>query len=254
MTLVFDTETNGKANFDRPPEDECQPRLVQLGALLLDRELQTVGELNLIIKPVGFDIPPEVAKIHGITIEKATNYGVPEKQALELFASWCAISQIIVAHNIAFDGIVLGRANHIHGLTYKPPTPYCTMQKSTDRCKIPGGRGYKWPSLQEAHQILLGTGFEGAHDAMADVRACARVYAFLLTGEKPKTAVAAASPINKMSDHLPRDVEYNDNTLMPFGKWRGTPLGDLPDDYVEWLYKQDNLSDIRLAKWLGKKV
>ena len=38
MTIVFDTETTGLADFSKPPEHECQPRLVQLGALLLDSD------------------------------------------------------------------------------------------------------------------------------------------------------------------------------------------------------------------------
>ena len=30
-----------------------------------------------------------------------------------------------------------------------------------------------------------------------------------------------------------------DNDLMPFGKYQGIPLKDVPDDYLLWLYNQD---------------
>lgn len=30
-------------------------------------------------------------------------------------------------------------------------------------------------------------------------------------------------------------------TEMPFGKYQGTPISDLPDGYLEWLYGLDNL-------------
>jgi exodeoxyribonuclease X len=28
---------------------------------------------------------------------------------------------------------------------------------------------------------------------------------------------------------------------MPFGKWRGTPIADVPRDYKVWLLRQDNV-------------
>jgi DNA polymerase III epsilon subunit-like protein len=52
----------------------------------------------------------------------------------------------------------------------------CTMQAATDYCRLPGQYGYKWPSLQELHTKLFGQPFEGAHNALVDVRACARCY------------------------------------------------------------------------------
>jgi DNA polymerase III epsilon subunit-like protein len=51
------------------------------------------------------------------------------------------------------------------------------MKATTSICKLPGKYGdYKWPKLQESHLHFFGKEFEGAHDAMADVRACAAVY------------------------------------------------------------------------------
>ena len=250
MTLIFDTETSGKADFKSPPEAPHQPRLVQLAALLLGSDLETVAEFNVIIKPDGFVISPEVAAIHGIKHEYAEKHGIPERQALEIFKTFAEMSATLVAHNIRFDGIVLGRANHIHGLSYKVPQPYCTMNAATNVCKLPGGFGgnYKWPTLQEAHQILLGESFDGAHDAMADVKACARVYEVLIHGRRPKAPVPtrATPPL----ENVPDLREYDDQTLMPFGKYKGTELGKLPESYVNWLYEQENLSDKLLQKWL----
>ncbi|MDE2097262.1 MAG: DUF3820 family protein [Patescibacteria group bacterium] len=253
MTIIFDTETTGKADFAKPPEDPCQPKLVQLGAQLLGQELEVVGEMNFIIKPVGFEIPQEAANVHGITTQRALSFGSDEKSVLELFACWIEKAKTIVAHNITFDAIVIGNAFHRHGMKIVPPSPYCTMKAATDLCKIPGFRTgeYKWPTLQEAHTILLGEGFDGAHDAMADVRACARVYAHLIHGDRPKKANFSTTPNPKEYQVPPH--EYNDNTPMPFGKHRGTPLGKLPDDYVQWLYDQEKLSDARLTKWLHGK-
>jgi DNA polymerase III epsilon subunit-like protein len=60
---------------------------------------------------------------------------------------------------------------------------FCTMKEAVDHCKLPNPKRpgtYKWPSLQEAYQILIDSkGFSGAHDAMADARATYELYRVL---------------------------------------------------------------------------
>jgi hypothetical protein len=48
----------------------------------------------------------------------------------------------------------------------------CTKQLSTEYCNLPGKYAGKpkWPTLQELHTHLFGKGFDGAHDALADVQ------------------------------------------------------------------------------------
>jgi DNA polymerase-3 subunit epsilon len=212
--------------------------------VLLDEELREAASFCFIIKPDRYIISPEVSKIHGISHEQAVAGGTDEMYVLELFQDLCARASRLVAHNIQFDGIVLGRANHIYGLTYEPPEPYCTMKASTERCALPGQAGqYKVPSLVEAHLKLVGRPFDGAHNALADCQACARVYA-ALQGKLPPPPV----------ESLPDLREYNDSTLMPFGKYKGTPLGRLSKSYCSWLYEQKTLSDKALYRWLhGEK-
>ena len=181
MYLIFDTETNGKADFKLPPEHPSQPRMVQLGAILLDSEFRVVAEVNLIVKPDGWVIPPAVAEIHGITQEQAEKYGMNEKAVLRLFEGLCARADVLVAHNIKFDCIVALRSAAASGLQIKlPANKTCTMEKTTPLCKLPGKFGnYKWPTMQEAHKFCFGKEFDGAHNAMADVRACADVFVHL---------------------------------------------------------------------------
>lgn len=237
MYLVFDTETTGKANFNAPPEHESQPRLVQLGAQLLDEGFVVRAEVNLIVKPDGFTIPTEAANVHGITTEIATKYGYPEPIVLGQFACLCQYATVLVAHNIQFDGIV-----KVHPLEIDLPiTKRCTMHEMTEVCKLPGRMGsYKWPSLAEAYSKATNGGtFEGAHDAMADVRACARVLRYLVKGpeeEQPKM------------ERVP-EADYTDETLMPFGKHKGTPLGKVDRSYLQWLREQP-LTNLHLDKYL----
>ena len=59
----------------------------------------------------------------------------------------------------------------------KRKVDFCTMLNTVEIVKIPGRKGYKWPKLDEAYRILVDPdGFEGAHDALADVKACRKVF------------------------------------------------------------------------------
>lgn len=35
----------------------------------------------------------------------------------------------------------------------------------------------------------------------------------------------------------------NDDSLMPFGKYKGTPMGKVPAEYLDWLIGQKWISD-----------
>lgn len=182
MKLVFDTETTGLKNYKMPKTHPSQPRMVQLGAILIEDDGKVRGEINLIIKPDGWVVPKEAADVHGITTEMAEKYGIPVVIALNIFNRWSAMADTLVAHNFDYDDTVLQSefARIDKTPEYLKKHSFCTMQASTDVVKIPSARGFKYPKLQEAHKFLFGTEFEGAHDAMADVRACGRVYLELL--------------------------------------------------------------------------
>jgi DNA polymerase III subunit epsilon len=186
--LVFDTETTGKADFKQPPSHPNQPHIVQLGAILMDDKGAVRGEINLIIKPNGWTIPDEVAEIHGITKDIADQFGVEQWLALRAFDQLAKRAKVYVAHNFQFDFLMVRAACHLEeadfdfktNLDYIGKSSFCTMQATTPICQLPGKYDdYKWPKLQEAYKHAFGQEFEGAHDAMADVRACARLYLWL---------------------------------------------------------------------------
>lgn len=186
MILCFDTETTGKARFDLPPAAPEQPRLIQLGAILVDGEFNVRGEINLIVQPEGYLIPGEVAAIHGITQDIAAKFGVHREAVIEAFGELIAKADTFVAHSFDFDCLVLNAFAHRsargakYGFGRIAGAGFCTMKAMTPICKLPGQYGdYKWPKLQEAHRHAFGIEFDGAHDAMADVRACLRIYRWL---------------------------------------------------------------------------
>lgn len=180
MKLFFDTETTGLANFKLAPHHQDNPRLVQLAALLVSDAGDEIVSLNAIIRPDGFEIPKESSDIHGITTEIANKKGILLRHALEIFTGISSYCDTLVGHNIAYDKFILGgelsRVNRTTTILCDKKS-YCTMLESTKILKIPSPRvGYKWPKLQEAYKFFFNEEFEGAHDAMADIRATKRVY------------------------------------------------------------------------------
>ena len=180
MYLFFDTETNGPPrSCDAPLADlDNWPRMVQIAWLLTDSLGQELDSFSSLIRPDGWEIPEETARLHGITTERAEATGLPAIQVLDRFACRACLADVMVAHNIEFDSRIIG-AEH---LRYRRPVgivrwSYCTMRETANLVKLPGRYGdYKFPRLAELYQHLFGESFDGAHDAMADVRACARCY------------------------------------------------------------------------------
>ena len=178
--LFFDTETTGVPRDYNAPASNTRnwPRLVQLGWIVTDEEGNVLSQGNEIVKPEGFVIPADAARVHGITTEKAQREGKPLREVIEAFLKDAEQAECIVGHNISFDQKVVGAELHRLGIpdTISTAKSLCTMQAGTDYCKIPGYYGYKWPKLQELHYKLFGCDFEDAHDAMADITATKKCF------------------------------------------------------------------------------
>lgn len=187
MILFFDTETSGLPDFNKRASDPAQPHIVQLALIITDPEGREVEMHKLIVKPDGWEIPADVSAIHGITTAHAQKYGVAESVATAILFSALQRAALTVAHNHQFDKFIARIASRRHGLLsdeqdawWKGLPTFCTMRETTDICRIPGNYGkFKWPKLQESYQHAFGKAFDGAHDALSDVRACKEIYFWL---------------------------------------------------------------------------
>lgn len=180
MYLFFDTETTGlPLNYKATVTDTRNwPRLVQLAWMSYNEkgELQSTGDR--IIKPNGFIIPEEASRVHRITQERADQEGESLYTVINEFSSLLSQHKYAVAHNISFDEKIMGCEFYRMGIA--DPLPYmnrlCTMEASTNFCKISGPYGYKWPRLQELHKALFSEEFAAAHNAAADIHATAKCF------------------------------------------------------------------------------
>lgn len=180
--LFFDTETTGlPRNYNAPVADVANwPRIVQIAWMVYDDETET-SLRDYIIKPVGFVIPTDASRIHGITTERAEREGHLLEEVLAEFTTAVDRADCVVAHNISFDEKIVGaelvRKNMLNTLVAKKSI--CTKDVSTNFCAIPNQNGYnsfKWPRLSELHEKLFGVAFVDSHTALADVQATAKCF------------------------------------------------------------------------------
>ena len=189
--LFFDTETTGIKSWSNPG---FKPKLVQLGAILQDLDTgRVLAEVNLINVAAG-EIPVEASNVHGITDTMAGRWGVPLDVIDNLFAHLVMKAKVIVAHNIAYDlDIVKDNLPETQD-AMQGRQQFCTMYGSIYIVKAPlsdkqrayfashpekQDAPYKVPNLTETFKHFYGKPFEGAHDAMADIRACRDIFVTL---------------------------------------------------------------------------
>jgi DNA polymerase III epsilon subunit-like protein len=182
MYLFFDTETTGlPANWKAPVTDTNNwPRVTQLAWQVYDQDGNLLSERCDLIKPDGWVIPDEeFFRENNMSTERCEREGVPLAEILKDFVQQVDAADYLVAHNMAFDEKVIGcEMVRMDSKFREEPKKICTMQESTDYCRMqPFKWGkYKWPSLLELHKKLFDEGFDGAHDALADVSETARCF------------------------------------------------------------------------------
>jgi DNA polymerase-3 subunit epsilon len=190
--LFFDTETNGLPKGPRGssvPED--WPSIVQIAWQVWDcdypKEPVLASSVSHILRP-SVDVVWDLGSqgFHQITKERALGEGVDPLVALDAFRTVLAESQIVVAHNLAFDKSVVtfeGVRRRLPPLSWprlRGGQDCCTMEMSTQFCRLPSRYSrtdYKFPKLSELHALLFGNQTSIVfHNAANDVEATVRCF------------------------------------------------------------------------------
>lgn len=185
LTLVFDTETTGL-----PPRGNKSltkmPYIIQLAAVLF-KDQRPVGHLSCMVDPttpMGRGVIPQEKfwVDNKLTTSDISDCWLPTELAFKMFDQYLRLADRTVAHNSKFDEARIEDTFERLGVSsvhWEDTPKFCTMNSLTNHLKIPGpswSNDYKWPNLEEAYRALVDPyGFEDAHDAMADVQACAKV-------------------------------------------------------------------------------
>jgi DNA polymerase III epsilon subunit-like protein len=192
--MLFDFESTGlfldpRQYGEVPADDPRQPYIVSVYAAIIEKEGHPIRVVDRIVKPEGWTIPFDAARIHGITTEIAMEKGVPIADILDEFmALWDSVD-IIASFNIWFDSKLARGALRRAGREdrFGEKAEYCVMLGSRGPCKLaPTDRmmaaGYydnKPPKLAQACEILLGRKHEKAHTAAGDVLTTIDLYRWL---------------------------------------------------------------------------
>jgi len=185
--LFFDTETSDFIKKSLPANDPEQAWTVQIGAILASQQ-EDIDQLNVIIKSNGRSMNYYAQEVHGITVERADQDGIEELEAAEQFGRLLRQADLIVCHNFSFDWNYVYQmmernlddlSDEARSAFYLDLPNHCTMKDKAvvKMCGLKNKAGRaKWPKLTELHEHLFGEGFDGAHDAYADITATKRCF------------------------------------------------------------------------------
>lgn len=190
--LFYDFETTGIPLWNDPSGSDDQPHAVQLAAKLVNfKTRKAVQTIDLIAKPDGWSISPELTEIHGITNEYAAQFGVPEKLLFESLFALAQAADLRVAHSEPFDARIqrIGMKRFMNDELlleeWKSGNRACTMRDSKKDVNALNKAGkLKNPTLAEAYFHYTQMTLSGAHTAMVDVEACETIYFAMRDNEK----------------------------------------------------------------------
>ncbi|BCH33259.1 hypothetical protein MesoLjLc_51890 [Mesorhizobium sp. L-8-10] len=193
-TVMFiDTETSGLYRKDLSIDDPGQPWAMSIAAALCNDAEELINFFSFVIKADGRTAKENAVNVHGISARATSQIGIPEPRALGALTDMLKTAPMDVALKVVtfgdFDGKILSSlfarfaiSQNKPSNTYdrlwlrRPLTEFVNLQVPVCQmaCKLPsefeGGGDYKWPSLDEACEIMLGMAPRpGRHDAWEDL-------------------------------------------------------------------------------------
>src|SRR3990167_6179887 len=210
--LIYDTETNGLPIYDRPSGMLGQPRIVELAAMIIDKDDIVLDSMDVLIRPDAerWTIEPDLQAIHGITTERCLAEGhdiIKGRDRLLEMARRCTFR---IAHNAAFDSRMVrieirksGLGQDAEGWWKEFPT-FDTQHKATRYCQLPptdkmaaaGRRSFKTPKLVEAfaHFFPGDPLLNSAHAAAHDIEMTRRVFWAIQRTPEPEVEQKDSAP------------------------------------------------------------
>ena len=196
MYIAWDTETTGLPRVRTPPTpknlhnyDMC--RIVSIAAVKFSSRGRELASFHRIIKPDGYVV--SATEIHGITHDYAMEEGTPFNVVFKEFMEFIRPVKTLVAHNSRFDENVLMSETLRIGLEIPKVNFVCTNEMHKEKLFRP-------IKLIDLYTTMFGRGFDGAHDALNDARACGEVYPVLRDYELTQRDVCVPKIIIKASD------------------------------------------------------
>lgn len=203
--LYYDTETTGT----QPDKD----RIIEIAAY----DPEQGRTFQQFVNP-GIPIPPEASAIHNINDEMVAS--APSFSLVgEQFRAFCEGEVVLVAHNNdRFDRLFLEEEYKREGL---PFPPFCMIDS------LKWARKYRPDLPRHSLQFLrqmYGIPENRAHRALEDVFILHQVFTAMIDDLDAETVLKL--------------LDEKEEERMPFGKYQGKPLREIPPSYFSWLRKE----------------
>jgi exodeoxyribonuclease X len=201
--LVVDFETTGV---------KWPYHAVEVAWIELDRNFQEIDSRSSLIKP-PIRIPAEVTEIHGITNDDVADAPSLDEFLFEECGNPFENEHVcFIAHNASFD--------------YRLFKDFCGSASLL--CTVAAARRlYPKANNHKLATLASELGFEDhtAHRAVGDARTCLE----LLMHIREATEL-------DFDGLLEYGNPFRVQDSLPFGKHKGVPIGEVPRDYLDWLY------------------
>lgn len=186
--LFLDLETSGLYREDLPLTDEAQPWCCSVAAMLCNEAGVTTNVFMHTVKPEGRKSKPKALAAHGLSDWALAQVGIPEPRVLgalsDMLRTTPPDAMRVVSYGDMDPMVITSLFARFAVKQNKDPALYSRLWASrrrtefvnlmdpyaTQACRIESERGYKWPTLHEATEIVLGRKpQEGYRDALEDV-------------------------------------------------------------------------------------
>lgn len=202
--IYYDTETTGiKTDKDR---------IVEIAAY----DPQTQRTFEKLVNP-GIPIPKEASAVHHITDDMVKDSPIFAEVAKE-FIEFCEGDVVLIAHNNDnFDLPILKSEFNRHGVLMPDQWNFLDSLKWARRYRSDLPR-HPLQFLREVYGIAA----NNAHRALDDVMVLHQIFSQMVDD----------LPFDEIFALMCKPVKI---LHMPFGKYQGKPLQEVPLDYLKWL-------------------
>lgn len=178
---VIDTEGSGLFDFTKAADAEGQPRLAELGMILLREDMTVKEEYRGLVKPDGWVMSVDATKVNGLTTEYLLEHGKPVAEVLAVYTQAIKEGYAIVAFNAQHDCKTMRAELRRAGMDdlFEQTKNICVMRKSAGIIPRPDGKK-SWPSLAHCRTFLK-LSHDSAHRAGGDASDALAVFRYLLS-------------------------------------------------------------------------
>lgn len=187
----------------------------------VNRHLDVIDQVSQLINP-RIPIEPGASAVHGIVNDDVADEPTLKEFIVDVLGDpFRGVRLAVAGHNVGYD-------LRIFDEFYTPATTLCTLAVAR---RI-------FPHLQD-HRLTtvaqhLGLDTKSAHNSQVDAALSLDVARHAVEVAR-KAERSTAQDGDRFTDLVELATKVPRDSVMTFGKYKGTPIRQLPPDYVAWL-------------------